>query len=453
MSILPRRTFLQAAAGSLAAGSVRHMAGATEAQEDRFPPVRAITHGPKFHWFGYYDKLQFDPTCRYVLGMEVDFEHRSPRPDDTIRIGLIDLQDNDRWTELGQSCAWGWQQGCMLQWLPESRGEILWNDREADGFVTRILDVRTGLKRTISYPSYTVSPDGGTAVAPDFRRINVMRPGYGYAGLPDPYDHELAPKDSGIRRIDLDTGAHELIISLADIAKFGKIPDDPARVKHYFNHLLFNTDGSRFIFLHRWRPLDSSRYGKVGGFGTRMLTATPEGKDIRVVDPHGKTSHFIWRDPKHILAWAWHPPHGNGFYLYGDGSDRVEPVARQAMGQNGHCTYLPGGQWILNDTYPDKARKQHVYLYHVPTGKKVPLGAFYLPPQYKGEWRCDTHPRFSPDGKSVVIDSPHGGNGRQMYLIDITRIVGARDRAHGRSGGLVQPGPREDCPGSPGVRA
>ncbi len=29
-------------------------------------PVRKITKGSKFHWFGYYDKLQFDPTSRYV---------------------------------------------------------------------------------------------------------------------------------------------------------------------------------------------------------------------------------------------------------------------------------------------------------------------------------------------------------------------------------------------------
>ena len=44
--------------------------------------VRQITRGPKHHWFGYYDKLQFDPSGRYVLGMEVDFEHRSPTADD-----------------------------------------------------------------------------------------------------------------------------------------------------------------------------------------------------------------------------------------------------------------------------------------------------------------------------------------------------------------------------------
>ncbi len=56
---------------------------------DTLPPVRAITRGPKFHWFAYYDKLQFDPTGRYVLGMEVDFQHRSPRPDDVIRMGMV----------------------------------------------------------------------------------------------------------------------------------------------------------------------------------------------------------------------------------------------------------------------------------------------------------------------------------------------------------------------------
>ena len=43
------------------------------------PPVRQITRGPKHHWFGYYDKLEFDPTDRYVLGMEIDFEHSAPR--------------------------------------------------------------------------------------------------------------------------------------------------------------------------------------------------------------------------------------------------------------------------------------------------------------------------------------------------------------------------------------
>ena len=77
---------------------------------------------------------------------------------------------------------------------------------------------------------------------------------------------------------------------------------------------------------------------------------------------------------------------------------------------------------MLNDTYPDAERLQHPYLYSIPSNRKVPLGHFHSPPAYTGEFRCDTHPRNSRDGKSVCIDSPHNG-GRQMYLIDISGLV------------------------------
>lgn len=73
------------------------------------------------HGFGYYDKLQFSPDNRFVLGNKVNFEHRSPTADDTIEVGMVDLQEKDRWIPLGQSNAWCWQQGCMLQWIPGTR--------------------------------------------------------------------------------------------------------------------------------------------------------------------------------------------------------------------------------------------------------------------------------------------------------------------------------------------
>ena len=381
------------------------------------PPMRQITRGPKFHWFSYYDKLEFDPTCRYVLGMEVDFEHRSPRADDVITIGMIDLGDGDKWIELDRSSAWCWQQGCMLQWLPGSSSEIIWNDRQGDRYVCHILDVKTRAKRTVPYPVYSVSPDGRWAVAPDFRRVNDCRPGYGYTGIPDPYKGELAPKGSGIFRVDLVTGKQDLIVSLADIVKIPFAGGDLSKAKHWFNHLLINPDGSRFEFLHRWRV------GNTPGFTTRMITAAPDGSDVRVIDPSGATSHFIWRDPRHILAWSRYQG-ADGFFLFEDkAGGTVDIVGQGVMTGNGHCSYLPGNEWILNDTYPDKNRNQNVYLYHVADNRRVPLGSFLSPKEYSGEWRCDSHPRFSPDARSVVIDSPHAGQGRQLYLIDIRGIA------------------------------
>src|SRR5262249_37988065 len=166
-----RRDFLRVLAGSVLAMANRRLPAA----DDGLPPVRAITKGPKFHWFGYYDKLQFDPTGRYVLGMEVDFEHRSPKPDDVIKVGMVDLQNKDQWIELGESRAWNWQQGCMLQWLPNSKTEVLWNDRQGDRFVCHILDVQTKKKRTLPEPIYALSPDARWAISCDFRRLNDTR--------------------------------------------------------------------------------------------------------------------------------------------------------------------------------------------------------------------------------------------------------------------------------------
>ncbi|MBC7927317.1 MAG: hypothetical protein H7039_16835 [Bryobacteraceae bacterium] len=380
----------------------------------KLPPVRAITRGPKFHWFGYYDKLQFDPSNRYVLGMEGSFEHRLPTIDDSVRLGMVDLQDGDRWTDLGVSRSWSWHQGCMLQWLPGSKDEVIYNDREQGQFVSHILNVRTGRKRTLPMPVYAVSPDARFAVVNDLRRSYHLRPETGYAGVPDPNRDVLAPKDSGIWLMDLRTGKHDLILSIADVAAIA--PQEPYSegAKHYFDHLLFAPDGKRFAFFQRWKGAAEGR-----SFRTRMFSANRDGSDVRVLDKYGKTSHYIWRDPKHILVWMYHPSHGDRYYMIEDPPGKVEAVAPAVLTENGHATYLPGKRWFVTDTYPDKERRQHVYLFDTRTERRVALGSFLSPPAYTGYWRCDTTPRISPDGTKVIVDSPHGGDGRQMYLIDI----------------------------------
>ncbi len=422
--MLNRRQFLEAAA--VTAWAVSGRAQDTASPK---PPIRAITRG-RFHWFGYYDKFQFDPTNRYVLGNEVSFEHRSPRPDDPIKVGMVDLDDGDKWIELGETTAWNWQQGCMLQWLPGSNSEVMWNDREDDHFVCHILDVKTGARRTLPQAVYTVSPDGRWGLAPDFRRLNDTRPGYGYAGILDPNRQQLAPQDAGIWKIDMQTGESRLLITFAEIAAI-PLEADPTEfdgAKHWFNHLLFNTDGTRFLWLHRWRgPNSAKKYAGVGGFGTRMFTANADGSDRFILDPLGRTSHFIWRDPDHVFAWAYHPTFKDRFYLFEDRTREVSAIGPDVMTVNGHNTYLPGtnNEWVLNDTYPGKDNLQHVYLYHIPTNRRVPIADLESLPPYRGEWRCDTHPRSSRDGKLVCVDSPHDG-GRQMYLIDLSNVEALR---------------------------
>jgi hypothetical protein len=358
---------------------------------------RAITRGPKFHWFGYYDKLQFDPTGRYVLGMAVDFEHRNPTPDDVIEVGMVDLHDGDSWIPLGESRAWCWQQGCHLQWRPGSDREVLWNDRRDGRFVAVVLDVRTGATRLLPHPIDNLSPDGRLALGVDFARIHGFRAGYGYAGVPDPRRDDPAPADSGVYAMDLDTGAWHMLVTCAQVAALA--PAHPAagpQTRHYINHVQWNPNGRRFLFLNRPQ--------------TRLWTADADGGDLRMV--MFDASHYVWRDPEHILVWA------NGAYrLYRDRPMDPGQVLWEAP--NGHESYLPDRDWVITDTYPKNSDTQRLYLRHLRSGQEVTLGEFVSPVAYRGEWRCDLHPRLTPDGRQVCFDSPHGGNGRQMYLLEL----------------------------------
>lgn len=433
-----RRRFLSAAALSAAAPLPGRLPGQETAPapadlskySEALVPARALTKGPAFHWFGYYDKLQFDPSNRLVLGNQVSFEHRTPTADDRIRVGMVDLGDGDRWIELGKSDAWGWQQGCMLQWVPGSKNEVLWNDREDGRHVARIKNVETGEVRTLPRAVYALSPDGKWAVTADFARIQALRPGYGYQGVADPHRAEKAPAKSGVWRMSLETGESDLIFSLAEAAAIPFGGGSLAEQWNWFNHLLVAPGSKRFTFLHRWRAKgpDDAGFAVNNGFVTRMFTMNLDGSDPFIVDPSGHTSHFIWRDASHITAWTRPEGRKDAFYLLEDKTGKFAVVGEGDMPVNGHNTYLAAGdgkEWILNDTYPSGVRRQQTpYLYHEPTRKRRDLGRFHSPKEYAGEWRCDTHPRSSNDGRLVTIDSPHGGTGRQIWLLDVSGLVG-----------------------------
>ena len=413
-----RRHFLRSSLSTLALGAL-NARGQGEAKTN-FPPTRVITRGPGFHWFGYYDKLQFDPTNRFVLSNKVSFEHRSPTADDVIDVGMVDLQEKDRWIPLGTSRAWNWQQGCMLQWIPGTESKIIWNDREKDRFVSHIMDVKTGDKRTIPSPVYALSPNGKEAVSCDFSRVADCRPGYGYAGIRDRFFDDMAPVGSGVTHVNLETGAEKLIVSHETLSKTGAIIENHPDSKHHAYHLLCSPDGKRFIMLHRWTQ-------PKGGHLTRLITAAMDGSDLRIVIPNGYASHFIWRDATHILSQAkdWLGNKEWGDFLFEDkDSGIVEEVGHGVLDSGGHLTYLHHNEWILNDTYPKGVRRlQTPHLYHLKTNRRIDLGNFPQPPDYKGEWRVDNHPRSSRDERWVCIDAVHGDQGRQLHLIDIQGLL------------------------------
>jgi hypothetical protein len=82
---------------------------------------------------------------------------------------------------------------------------------------------------------------------------------------------------------------------------------------------------------------------------------------------------------------------------------------------------------MLYDSYPD-ASDDHfrsLWVYSVERDELITLGRFrsesYTPETV--DLRCDLHPRWMPEGKSITFDSVHEGF-RGVYWMDLSGIVG-----------------------------
>lgn len=408
MPHLSRREWLGLAAAGIVSPAI--------AADDRVKlPARAVTSGPKHHWFGYYDKCPWDATGRYLLAMESDFCDRQPTATDAITVGMVDLKDGDKFIPLDTTTAWGWQQGTMLQWLGTAPDrEVIYNSL-VEGKPTAIIrDVTANKTRTLARPIYAVSADGKQAVTLDFARLHRLRPGYGYASYKETFADDPAPEQLGIWHMDLATGKDSQILSLKQLA--ANKPDARfANAHHWVNHLQFNPGGTRFVFLHRWRVGEKP-------WSTRVYTAKPDGTDLRLHLDTGMVSHFDWRDDATLLAWVKTPTAGNKFALIDVATNALAVVGDGVLTQDGHCSYSPDRKWILNDTYPDKNRLQWLMLFDPAKNRRYDLNQFVSPKQFTGPVRCDLHPRWNRDGTQVCFDGSHDPQ-RQVYVVDVRDVV------------------------------
>jgi hypothetical protein len=374
--------------------------------------AQAITRGPKYHFFGYYDKFQTSANDKLALTLEVDFMDRAPTAKDTAGICVIDLASGKS-ERIAETQAWCWQQSCMLQWLPSApMRKIIFNVRRDTRFVACVMDIHSGEKRFYERPIYTVSPDGKFALCPNFSRLAVSRPGYGYEGVPDRWENSCCPEDDGIYYLDMETGESRLIISLADVSSLGYTVKY-LKQKHWFNHLLISPDSKRFAFLHRWLSPD-----RLIQRMHQLLTAEIDGSDIRLLNDE-LTSHFIWKDTQTLLAWANRTEYGDHYYLFKDNDcEDIAKIGEKDLTEDGHMSYRRQGDWFVTDTYPatrDQCRA--LMLFNETDGRCVEIGRFFAAPEFSGSERCDLHPRWSRDGKSIFFDSLHEG-GRQVYCIN-----------------------------------
>ncbi|MGF1479264.1 MAG: TolB family protein [Cyanophyceae cyanobacterium] len=355
-------------------------------------------------FFGYYDKSPWSPDMTQAVF------HRLQ--ENQVEIKLYNCTQHSCQT-IGVSSTWNYQQGSMTQWLPGSERKIIFNDLVNGKLAASIVSPGGG-EATIPWPVQVIHPSGKEALAINYKRLDQVSE-YGYAVAAENFRSDLPTDQDGIWLINLETGQGKLLIDLATLMAHQPRPE-MADSEHQINHLVYSPQGKRFIFMHRWT-------GPQGRF-SRMYVANADGSDWRLLMDDRMVSHYSWRDEEHLLTWARIEAVGDRYYLINVVTGEWQIVGDGVLNSygDGHPSYSPDRRWIVTDTYPNRARQRTLLLYEVATNRVTELGRFLAPWQFDGDKRCDLHPRWSPNGQMISIDSAHEGR-RMTYMLDVSAII------------------------------
>lgn len=360
-------------------------------------------------FFGYYDKSPWSPDMRYLLlhhpvaeGMAIVVLER----------GAPDVR------RLGTTPVWTMQQGSQATWLAAPDGNVAaYNDMENGQLGCRLINLAEGTRRFIPWPLQAAHPNGREAVSLNYHRLHAVGTEYGYAVAATNFTGREPLDRDGLWRVDLDRGAAELLLSLAHLAANEPRPEMKGAA-HYVNHALYSPTGRRIVFMHRW-------HGRTGRF-SRLYVCDPDGRDLRLLLDDRMVSHYHWEDDEHLLVWGRTAEAGDHYYRLDvrTGQPTIVGAGVLDVFGDGHPSYSPDRRWIVTDSYPDRARYRRLLLFGVGSGRCIEVGRFLAPWAFDGARRCDLHPRWSPDGQWISIDSAHEGR-RGSYLLAVGDLLGS----------------------------
>ncbi|GAG44325.1 unnamed protein product, partial [marine sediment metagenome] len=179
--------------------------------------VVAITPADEAHMHTYYDVCPWSPSGRHVVSLRLPFEDREPAPEDRATLCVVDLARRTI-RDVCETAGWGFQTAAHQTWGRTDR-YLYFNDKREDRPVGVRLDLRTGEAKYLDGPIWQISPDETSAICTCLNRGRLTQRGYGVTVRPE---HELtnilpADPEDGLFRVDIETGARTLLVSLADV--------------------------------------------------------------------------------------------------------------------------------------------------------------------------------------------------------------------------------------------
>lgn len=366
-------------------------------------------------FFGYYDipQVNKDKTKMLVDTVAVNANEGQ----DSARIEIIDI-NTGKFRILTETNAWCWQQGSRLRWHPTQNDCIVFNNSDGSTYSCEIWNISDAKKvKEIPYALYDVDSKFEHGITLNFTRLQYFRPGYGYSNVKDASLNDKIPQNDGVFLVDLNSGAGRLLISLEQLAS--TVPN-AEKYYHYINHLSFSKSGKRFMFFHVWTS------GVGMDWKLRLYVANADGSDLRYIETDETYSHYSWKDDTELLLAAMGEGNTYVYSIYNADTNSCKHIKSEHLKKDGHPSWVMGTDCFvtdISDLTRTKNCMQSLYTIRRDGNGYKELLSIYSCPTLTGDRRCDLHPRVTPDGQMISMDSTCYAKRRSAILIDLNEAI------------------------------
>lgn len=371
------------------------------------------------YFFGFHDVTPFSADDKKVLVCKLAFDLRMPKAGEGIDVGYLDFKDGKfgDFHKVGETFAWNYHKGCRLQWL--NNKEVIFNNAVDGKIVSTIVNVESKASRYLPYPIDTafVSEKEHIATTFSYERLQVCMPGYGYPYSDESFLNEKAPSETGLFLMDIKTGERELIVPVKTLMeKFGK--EESEKYYHYVTHTEFSKDGRYISFLYR----RMEEGGDINKRVTMMVVYDRNNGELILLPTQVSGSHYVWNNKNQIIASCIIDGKSCHVLYDMENVNDYKMIRPDVLNQDGHQSFVNDDVFIT-DTYPDKWRQSQLYKVDMKNNDVQKILSVNSPKKFQCKTvynyiDCDLHPRVSPSGKYVSIDTCMTGK-RGMLIMRI----------------------------------
>lgn len=364
-----------------------------ECSETMVADIVRISEPDKSIFYGYHDKIPFSKDESLILAHRGDLKSTNIEAiAQYIDVGYYKLNEpNPSFQKLGRTSSWCWQQGSMLQFVPNTQtSQVIFNVLVSGELGSRVVDLSGNIIKEYAFPVYSLSPCGKYASTLNFYDLALKRPGYGY------YQKEI----ENIGK------PHASIIELSSGAKVMDLPLPEGN--YYINHISFSPDSQMVVYF---------LIEKKGSLRTTSIQSInlKQRKSSSTILNEERCSHFCWLNNQEILVSIGKKVFWAG-YIINTKTGNIR-IAKNRFDGDFHPMKHPFENGFISDSYVVN-RSQKLMYCDLETGKIHVLKNFDVNPELKGEVRCDLHPRFSQSGNFVAIDIGRREN-RELNILKL----------------------------------